>query len=150
MPDFPIADPVTGEVLANDPAERLEVMQDIAAEIIDLEILAATLPELRAKLEALMLLGESVTHRGHALTCEIGSKAARQVNRQEVLVHAEQLAPLGLAPREEVSTVVKYPGVAQFTAHRSDLALAGLNINTFLLEGGEARPTVRLYRPEEK
>ena len=147
MTEFPIVN-MDGEVLASDEAERVEVMHLLAAESIDIARQLTRLQEINRNLEALMQVGDSVAHAGYAVSCEMGPRPARAVNRQEVLVHAEALAEFGLAPREETSVRVVYPGVSQVLKAKADLARAGINVNTLLLDGGETRPVVKVYAPK--
>ena len=149
MTEFPIVDE-HGEVLATDESERQEVMQEIAGCIIVCTNAADQLPAFRRQMELLMSVGDSVAMDGYAISCELGPRPARQVNKQEVLVHAESLTPLGLAPREETTVKVVYPGVAQLLKAKADLARAGLNVNALLLEGGEPRPEIRVYAPKDE
>jgi hypothetical protein len=147
--DYPIVDMTDGEVLAADDAERQDVLELMCAELIELERHVKRLAEVRRKVALLMTVGDSVARNGYAIACELGPRPKRQINRQEIQAHAEALAPLGLGTREE--TTVVYPTVAQLTTTkaRAALARAGLNVNTFLLEGGEPSPVVKVYAPEE-
>ena len=149
MTEFPIVDE-HGEVLATDEDERMEAVRQIAGIVIMLERNVAMLAAYKRQLQILMSVGDSLPYDGWAVSCELGARPPRQVNKQEVLVHAESLAPLGLAPREETTVKVVYPGVAQLLKAKADLARAGLNVNALLLEGGEPRPEIKVYAPKDE
>jgi hypothetical protein len=139
-----------GEVLAVGEDQRRDMVERLAAERIDLLKAARRASYVHRALEILMVPGESIPWDGHAVSCEMGPRPARRVNEQELVVHSEELAPLGLAPREERRTVTVMPKVSDITAAKSDLALAGISVDQLLLSGGEPRPTVKIYEPKEE
>lgn len=141
----------TGEVLAIGEAERAEVVDMLAHKLINMRKFAVRMADIERKLTALMQVGDTVAHGGYAVACEMGPRPSRQINRQEIEVHGESLAPLGLSRREEPSVKVIWPGVGAFTtaAAKAGLARAGLNASTFLLDGGEPRPQIKVYTPQE-
>lgn len=141
-------DPETAEVLAVGEAERREVAEQLVTQFVDIYIAAKAMPDLRRKLEVLIPRGVSINHRGHAVTCELGGRPARQVNTQELEIHAESL-PIEMRPRDEIVTKRVFPKVSDLTRKdaRAALALAGLTAEQFLLDGGEPRETIKVYEP---
>jgi hypothetical protein len=149
---FPIVDAMTNDTLATDEDQRVMLVGMLVDELVFAKKAALRIGEVQRLLKLLMVLGESVPVGDWAVACELGNKPARSVDRQEIEAHSEALAPLGLAPREEMKIQTIFPGVGAFTTKeaRAALARAGLTADSFLISGGDPVPQVIIYQPKEE
>jgi hypothetical protein len=150
--EFPIVDEQSGEVLAADEPERLQVMDDLAGVVIECARAVERGQEAQRKLALLMDTTDAPrTIMGWTVACELGAAGQRSVNSEAIWMHAESLAPLGLGPVEVQTTTTKLPTVGQLTTKlaRQELAKAGVPLAALIRPGAAPKPTLRIYKPSE-
>lgn len=148
----PIFDPESGEVLASSEEEVAELTQHYTGVLVQEAVYREEGRHARAKLALLMKVGDAwAKPGGWAVMVKPPATPARQVVPHRLEEHAEALAPLGLAPREETKTTTVYAKVSDLTSKKAREALArvGLTPETFLHTPEPGDPQVVVVAPEE-
>lgn len=148
---FPIIDPDTGEVLAGDDAERVEVVELCGLVLVEEANVRARADEARRKLRVLMREGEARgLGGGWGVSLQPPATPPRQVVKHALEAHAEALRPLGVAPREVTKTEVVLPKVSDLTskAVKAGLVRLGLSLDEFLHKPEPGPAKVVLVPPE--
>ena len=137
----PIVNPETGEVIAANEEDRRYIIETMGRRVIDAQIAAAAAREARAILNLVMAVGDAWAdpdRPGFAVMVKPPATPARRVVPAAIDEHAEALAPLGLAAREETVTRRVDPKVSDLTSPKARAALARVGLT----------PEVRLSAPE--
>jgi hypothetical protein len=151
----PVFDPETGEVLADTPEDRDELIRRHASIVIEARRLEAQARESMRVLTLAMQVGDAVAGEGHqqgwAVMVKPPASPKRQIIQHALEDHAESLTPLGLAPRDEVITRRVYPKVSELSSAQARAALArlGLTPEHFLLTPERGEPKIEVIPPPE-
>jgi len=146
-----VVDPETGEILAASEADRQYLIEVYADALVAEAQAVERAREARKGLALLMRVGDAVARPGGwGVMVKPPASPKRQVVPHALEEHAEALAPLGLAPREETVTRPVLPKVSDLTstAAREALARVGLTSERFLFTPEVGDPQIVVVRPE--
>lgn len=148
---FPIFDPETGVLIAEDAAEAERRTDELARELVSIERAIARRAEVVHELGMLLEREAPWAADGWAVALKPARTPAGRVIPAEVERHREALAPLGLGPREETRVVVDYPKVGELTstAARAALARVGLSPEALIHRADPGPDQVVVIAPEE-
>jgi hypothetical protein len=147
---YPVVDPDTGELLANDPEEAAALTDQLCAELVGIERAIARRAEVVRLLGQLLEPERPWAEDGWAVALKPAARPIRRVVPTEVERHREALTPLGLGPRERTVVVVDYPRVSELTspAARAALARLGLAPEALMHQGEPGPDQVVVHAPE--